>query len=289
MLSNTLYFMLTLRQKEEREFLQAWQEEREANERREELERALEIARNDKLTLESDTKRHDQAQRELDQMYNSIFSGPTPDVPEEDQMENAVNSSRDWFQQCQTLTNTEKHALDALTAADRQMANAQGNMDSALSASTVDMWGGGTFTDMMERNSLSQAQNSITQALYHMSEASRAQPDIRPLSQVNIDNGHMVSDVLFDNIFTDMAQHDRIKSADAQLKRAILELRQQVSEQQRRVRDAEAQSKQASQNLEDARGELQRIRAEAFERLAGGNYQGGYNGGYTNEAPPSYS
>jgi hypothetical protein len=279
-----------LGQKEEREFLEAWQREREATERSEELERALKMAQKDKDRLEQEKQRHDQAQTELDAMYNHIFSGPTPDLPGEDQMEDSVNACREWFQQCQMRLGSEKQALDSLAAANHSMARAQNDMREALQYSTYDMFGGGTFTDMMERDSLSRAQNNITQVSWKMSEASRAQPAIRPLSQVNIDQGHFISDVLFDNIFTDMAQHDRIKGSAAQVEQAAALLKQQIVEQQQRFRDASAQLKQASQNLEDARKELQRIRAEAFERLSGdvAMSQSGYMHGGV-EAPPAYS
>ena len=74
-----------------------------------------------------------------------------------------------------------------------------------------------------------------------------------------------------------------------QVQQAAQELRQQILAQQQRVRDADSQLKQASQNLDDTRLELQRIRAEAFERLAGGGLGGADRGSYTGEAPPSYS
>ena len=68
-------------EKEEREFLEAWQKEREATERREELQRALDNANNEKKTMEVDKANHDQAQKDLDEMYHYLFSGPTPEVP----------------------------------------------------------------------------------------------------------------------------------------------------------------------------------------------------------------
>ncbi|TKA24832.1 hypothetical protein B0A50_06561 [Salinomyces thailandicus] len=265
-------------EKEEREFLEAWQEEREAKDRRQELAKVLEIAESNQRELQNDKTKHEQAQSELDQMYNSIFSGPTPDLPNEDQMEATVRSARDHFEQCQTQAGTEKHALEALQRASQNLVHAAGEMANAHDMSRLDMWGGGTFTDMMERDGLSKAQNSVTQALRHMDEAVRTQPAIRRFSEVTIDQGHLISDVMFDSIFTDMAQHDRIKSSEAQVQKAVQQVRGQVPEQGKRVEEAEARRRQAGHDLEEARKELQRIRAEAFERLAGGG------GG-----PPAYS
>lgn len=53
------------------------------------------------------------------------------------------------------------------------------------------------------------------------------------------------------------------------MKRALYELGTQVREQQQRFMGAKFQSAQASESLEAARKDLQRIRAEAFEKLAG--------------------
>ena len=219
-------------------------------------------------------------------MYNSIFSGPTPDVPGEDEREHAVYQARDWYNQCQSALGNEKHAQQALQRANQQLSATRVDMNDALGASDVDRFGGGALFDMLERDSLSQGQVKLTECLRAMDDARRSQPAIPALSEVNIDNGHFVSDVLFDNIFTDMAQHDRITSSTAQVDRALSHLKSIMGEQNGRVRQAEEQHSQASKQLEDARVDLQRIRSEAFDRV-GGSYGGG---DYAQSgAPPAYS
>lgn len=274
-------------EKEEREFMEAWQREREAEERRETLGRALEQAEQQKRSQEADKARHDQAQEELDQMYNSIFSGPTPDVPGEDERENAVYQARDWYDQCQTALGNEKHAVDALQRANHQLLAARSDMDDALSASNVDRFGGGALFDMMERDSLSSGQVKLSECLRAMDDARRSQPAIPMLSEVYIDNGHFISDVLFDNIFSDMAQHDRIRNSTAQVDAALSHLGRIMGEQNGRVQHAQEQHWQATKYLEDARVELQRIRSEAFDRVGGSFENSGY--GQSGGAPPAYS
>jgi hypothetical protein len=274
-------------EKEEREFMEAWQREREAQERQEALGRALEQAEQQKRSQEADKARHDRAQEELDRLYNSIFSGPTPDVPGEDEREHAVYLARDWYNQCQTALGTEKHAMDALQRANQQLSAARREMDDALSASNVDRFGGGALWDMMERDALSRGQVKLSECMRAMDDARRSQPAIPMLSEVNIDNGHFISDVLFDNIFTDMAQHDRIRNSTAQVDGALSHLGRIIGEQNGRVQQAQEQHWQASKQLEDARVELQRIRSEAFDRV-GGSYEGGYYG-EAGAAPPAYS
>lgn len=129
--------------KEEREFLEAYQREKEAKEFRESLVSALEKAEGEKRKQEADIARHDTAQAELDRMYNAIFSGPTPDVPGEDEMEQAVKNARDWFQQCEMRSGNEGRAFEGIERARNWLWSALRDMDSARGHSQMDMFGGG--------------------------------------------------------------------------------------------------------------------------------------------------
>ena len=140
---------------------------------------------------------------------------------------------------------------------------------------------GGRFADMMERDSLSRGQVSLSECLRAMDDARRAQPAIPVLSEVTIDNEHMLSDVLFDGFFSDMRQHERIKSSEAQLQQALNHLSRVMGEQNQRVQGAQERIWQASRQLEDARVDLQKIRSEAFERS--GSSRGA---GFDQSAPP---
>ena len=267
--------------------LDAWQKEREAKDRRHELAKALERAENNHRDLEHNRDKHDQAQHDLDALYHSIFSGPTPEMPGEDHLEEDVREKRDRFEQCQTAVGTERHAYEALTRAHTTLQAAAADMADARDMSRVDLWGGGTFTDLMERDALSKAQNGVTQALRHMDEARRAQPAISALTNISIDQGHFISDVMFDSIFTDLAQHDRIRASQTQVDEAVRQLgRELVPAQAGRVTEARARLQEAGGLLEGARKELQRVRAEAFERVEAG---GGGGGGGAGDEPPAYT
>lgn len=263
-------------EKEEREFLEAWQREREAEDALENLRAAMSNAEAQKSTLEKEKARREQAQKELDQLYASIFSGPTPQVPGEDEVEREVQQARTWFDQCQMQSDRDGQALEALKRAGPPIVYAERNMDDARGASQMDMLGGGAFMDMMERDSLSKGQMQLSKALRHYDEARRMQPAIPALADVHIDQGHLMSDVLFDNIFSDMAQHDRIKSGQTQMGRAAAQLREETGKQEERAKAAREQVRRAQSQLEDARRRLQGVRSEAFEQFADG-------------APPAYS
>lgn len=263
-------------EKEEREFMEAWQKEREAQNSLAELKKALQTAEQEQQRLQTETSRHDGAQRELDSLYSSIFSGPTPEVPGEDQLEASLQHNKAWSDDCTNNVNLQRRAAEALHAALQALERASRNMAEALDMSRMDMWGGGTFTDMMERDALSRAQVEVTESLRHMDEARRCQPAIPQLSGINIDHGHMISDVFFDNIFSDMAQHDRIKNSNTQLQQAISQCKDLLDKQKRTFQDAVRKSRDADDATANSRLELQRIRAEAFERFACGYSAAGF-------------
>jgi chromosome segregation ATPase len=273
-------------EKEEREFLAAWQKEREAEERKSELQSALNTANDDRQRLEVEKARNETAQRDLDQLYASIFSGPTPELPGEDQLETAVQYAKQHLEQVQSQCNADCSALEALRRVENRIQSAAAAMQEALQMSRFDLMGGGSFADMMERNELSKAAVAISEALRHMDEARRLQPAITHLREIHVDMGHIVSDVMFDNIFSDMAQHDRIHETNKQLMQAMAQLKEQITMQSQRAQSAKSALNQASASMEEARNELQSIRAEAFERLSGGGINVGTAGNLS--APPPY-
>lgn len=258
--------------KEEREYVEALNAEYEAKSRRDEWTRNREVARKTHAELEQINQRHHSLQAELDAMYNSIFSGPTPDVPGEDQKEWAFREARDGFAAARQRHDAESQAFKCLIDADKFMLQALHSLADARSHSQMDMFGGGTLTDMMERDALSKAKNATDKVGMLVSQAQRLSPGIGRLGQMSIAQGHL-SDVFFDNIFSDMAMHDEIKRSQAQCEHEARNLKDLLERARVQEGVLRAQTGEAAEKLEWARRDLQQIRQEAFQRLA---------------APPSY-
>jgi hypothetical protein len=94
---------------------------------------------------------------------------------------------------------------------------------------------------------------------------------------------------MFDNIFSDMNQHERIHGSNKQLMEAVAQLKGEIEKQIQRARGTVEALKMARASMEEARLELQSIRAEAFERLAGGAGGAGAGYGAAQPPPPSYA
>lgn len=196
--------------KEEREYVEALAAENQAKSRREEWIKDRDEARKERAEFEHTDRIHKNLQAELDALYDSIFEGPSPDFPGEDEKELALRQASDAFNRVKGKHEAEIQAVKCLTDATRFMSQALFSLDDARSHSRIDMLGGGTLTDMMERDALSRAQTATDKAKMLVSQAQRLSPDVQSLGDTNIPHGHVMSDIMFDNIFSDRAQHDRI-------------------------------------------------------------------------------
>ncbi|KAK6087318.1 hypothetical protein SCUP234_01949 [Seiridium cupressi] len=263
--------------KEERDYFDALQEEHQAKEQQKNLKNLHEEAVRARTELEQQSARHTQAQRDLDGLYNSIFHGVTPEFPEEDNKERLCSLALQTYQEARSKADAQQQAVSGLQEAGKRFRNASVNIEEALDHSRMDMFGGGTMSDMMERNALNKAEMLVNDAFWHFSRAKQMDPMIHDLPPLKIAQGSLMSDVFFDNIFTDMAFHDKIKDSKMELKRCMDVLDAQLRGATSKQQELDWDQKAKSETLDEARSELQNARRDIFERTARGS-----------DGPPSY-
>lgn len=201
-------------------------------------------------------------------MYNSIFAGPSPDFPGEDQKEWAFREARDAFNTVKQRHEAEVQAVKCLQEADTFMHVAVESMADARDSSRMDMFGGGRLSDMLERDALNKAQNATDKVRMLVAQAQRISPETQGLGQINIAQGHVMGDIFFDNIFSDMAMHDRIKDSQAQCQAEAQRLKQLIVATKAKSDHLGAEASQAMDRLEYTRRDLQQFRQDTFQRLA---------------------
>ncbi|KAK4175498.1 hypothetical protein QBC36DRAFT_23787 [Triangularia setosa] len=253
--------------KEEQEYFEALQEEHRETELNKNLKDQLQQAKRVASDLEREVSQHEDVQRQLDELYSRVFRGPTPGFPEEDEQERISNAKTQAYQATKGKAEAESQALKILSEGQLRTKRAVGYMDEALMHSRRDMFGGGSFTDMMERNALSQAGREITSANMLVMQAQRMSPAVKNLPQVDIEQGNLMSDVFFDNIFSDMAFHDKIKTSRVGVVRAAMDMDGQVAAARRRLADLEGELKMREQEMREAREQLQKVRERVFESV----------------------
>lgn len=256
--------------KEEREYFDALEQEHRAKEHAKALESQLEEARRNRDDLKKPAADNAEAQKELDTLYHSIFEGKKPGFPGEDAAEQNFHEVREAYATAQANSSAEHEAVKILMKAQHLLGEARHNMSSARDASRVDMLGGGILTDMVERDKLSSAQDKMGAVSELVAQAQRQSQAVHPLRQTQIAEGHLMGDVLFDNIFSDMKFHDQIKESQSDVERTAQDLEAQIVQAKERAGQLDRQLEQVSKKLGEARGQLQTARSRAFEKVAGG-------------------
>jgi len=142
------------------------------------------------------------------------------------------------------------------------------------------------MTDMMERNEISQAQTFVDRARLYSSQAEQLCRGIPTLAYDNLQmpQGNLMSDMLFDNYFTDTAFHNKIKDGIERLRRAREGVRSNtLYPVGRRVDDAQRAKDRTAKTLLGAREALEKLRSDIMAS------QGGAVPIPANDVPPTYA
>lgn len=249
--------------KERKEYYDVLQELHEKTVINDGLRAQLEEAQRVQSEMEIANALHMEAQSDLENLYNSIFSGETPRFPEEDALEEASNAALHKYHNVRVRWEEEGRVVSALKKA-REAVNASlKHMDEARNASRMDIMGLDGIADAMERSSLAKAEVSYGEA-----KSLAAQAGYTDLPNVNLNHGHFFRDVFFDNVFTDMQFHEEIKRGQMEMQKFADALTRRMT----RARDSQVavgdELKQMEAQLEEARKRLQDKRAELFRQFA---------------------
>lgn len=257
--------------KEERDYFEAVQAHFEATRSLEALQKTLKEAEQTKQEMQTALVTHQAASAALDRLYASLFDGPTPGFPQEDEVEQEVKSTESRYHEVQGALSNEKQVVNILLRAREIMGVALTNMYQAESASRADIWGiGGSFADLAERSALARAQEAVYRVEQMMEQARRLSGEVQPLGPMTIASGDFMTDMLFDNVFSDHAFHMRIKQSSAQVVAASKRLLMEIEKGQQRVAHWQSVADRQGRTLAQARDKLHKIRRGVMDSVAGG-------------------
>ncbi|KAF2679843.1 hypothetical protein K458DRAFT_445544 [Lentithecium fluviatile CBS 122367] len=255
--------------KEEREYFDAIQQQKAAEDK---LGYIMKLKAEGETTMhryEAQAQHHDQLQRDLQILYNSIFAGPTPGFPGEDQKEAACQAANQHVQAVNAALQKQERILFALRQISTKLGETRGHLRDAHMVSQMDLFHGEPEAVTQKRNGLERAESSISQVRMLQQQLQQIAPQLY-LGPMNITSGGMWGDVVFDNVFSDMDFRDKIKASEAQIGRAWERCAELESEQEGRRRELVMELKQADARIGEARVELQKAREDAFRRVLGG-------------------
>jgi hypothetical protein len=271
--------------KEEKEYFDAMQAQKSAEDELAYAQHLKSEAHTQRTTYAASADRHTHLQSQLDALYNSIFAGPTPEFPDEDAKENDCTAASYHLGNLNQSLSREKHILFLLGQTAQKLSEARASLDNAYGMSQYDMFGGGTMASMQKRNYLERAESQIQQVRMLQDQIRHIAPEIPSLGPLQIAMGSIWSDVVFDNIFSDMEMHEKVKASMAQVESAGGACGGIIRQREGELGRIEGEVRQAGERLRSARVELQRAREETFRRVLGdAGEMGGQLPGY---APPS--
>ena len=260
--------------KEEKEYFDAIQAQKSAEDELAYVQQLKAEASQQRDKFSTSAERHKHLQSQLDALYHSIFAGHTPEFPDEDRKEEACNASSQHLSTLNQSLEKEKHILFLLGQTVQKLSEARNALDGAYGMSQYDMFGGGTMAGMQKRNYLERAESCIQQVRMLQSQVKQVAPDIPNLGPLQIAMGSIWSDVVFDNIFTDMQMHEQVKASIQQVDRAGNKCSDIIRGRENNLQKLQGEVGHANERLKNARVELQTAREDAFRRVLGGEQVG---------------
>ncbi|KAI8627082.1 hypothetical protein F5Y19DRAFT_444304 [Xylariaceae sp. FL1651] len=275
-------------EKEEKEYFEVLQKLQQAIA----LEQNLQTMRSEALDkqnkLEQDVLRHTTAQSELDNLYASIFQGPTPSFPEEDDVERQKILITKSYNSIYAELEANQEVVRILEDVAKRVQSSKLRIENALEYSRLDMLGSNR-ADFMKRNALQNAEMDLVRAQMLIMQAQRFSSEVKNLPPIQIASNNLTSDVLFDNIFTDVEFHEKIKQSRFEAERCEQDLLAQLAAAKERRQASEEKAIAQSRLLDNARAELQKVRHQIFERVANGAPQTSQSSQLDEDAPPPYT
>ncbi|EJD05295.1 uncharacterized protein FOMMEDRAFT_154528 [Fomitiporia mediterranea MF3/22] len=253
--------------KEEREYIEAAQNEHNENMALSELKAAAEDARTKKAELESKVSLRKEMLRKLNELYESAFDGPSPDFPEEDAAEDELHEAEVNFEHVQMRFSHEKNVLDILDQAASCANQAQLALQNANLSATYDTWQiGGAWAQMAEADDLLRAQTLAAQAHRLMQRARGLQPLVHPILPGKIVSPEWVH-VVFDNMYTDFMFQQKIKQSIGSVRDYQQAIDRECTASEERVKNLTQEAKDAREFLTSRRRQLVAIRREILARI----------------------
>ncbi|CAG8953898.1 hypothetical protein HYFRA_00010859 [Hymenoscyphus fraxineus] len=151
------------------------------------------------LSLAQEAAANDVAKKDLDELYKSIFSGETPELPGEDKKEQLVTEAETSFNAVQSRMSTENEAWKALKDAERDLALALNNLSSAKHPVVSDFWNYGSFVDMSKDSKLGNAHRNISEVKNHIAMAREIQPLIHSIENLDAPELRFMGEMAFNH------------------------------------------------------------------------------------------
>ncbi|RSM15298.1 hypothetical protein CEP52_000793 [Fusarium oligoseptatum] len=242
--------------REEQDYFETLQQTHQAQEHNSTLKAQLAEAQTTLQSAQNLVQRHRGVQRQLDELYDDIFSGPTPDFPEEDEKEQESNDALAAYFTTKAKLEAHSKAVELQEQAAQTMMMALQHMDKALIAHR-------TSSTLMERRALNQAKDDIQQTKRTIDQLSKLELDNGVLSRFNTEP--LIRQL--NSTLGDVWGRIDIKHICEEAARCASTLDDALSYARMKRTSVERELKEREFEMEEARQRLQKVREGIFERV----------------------
>lgn len=253
--------------KEEREYFAVLGTQSKVEKRRQLLQQDYDEAVRAQVPLEKDAKEHEDTHGKIDTLYETLFAGPTPEFPREDEREHRFYAARGKNEATKETIRAARRALRILKASEANLKRAQISLRNADQQATDSIF---FFDDALLSlrlgnqyivyaiNSTSRFDEHLTPLLLEMAAAKRELDACLNASKIGVDVAFSRNCI---PTIVALAQ-DNLSATEVALEK-LVGLTKQM--EQTSLGDIRGTARQ----LEDTRQELQQVRQGIFEEVAG--------------------
>jgi hypothetical protein len=228
-------------------------------------------AQQTQVVIEAAEADHKSALKALDTLYEAIFGGPTPGMPEEDQEELAVAEADHKLGELETKLRNEKQALEILDQAAPVLSRLVTHLAKAISASASGLENpGGDFMNDEERVALKAAKAIADELDKLIQQAQAASTAVKGITIVKVPEGHYRGLPWRTNERREIEFYNTLFETRRQAIIRVDGLRQEQRRSRERIEALEQNVKDVQKDLQKGRVRLQEIRRNAFGEVMEG-------------------
>ncbi|KAG8722379.1 hypothetical protein FRC08_002860 [Ceratobasidium sp. 394] len=256
-------------QKEEAEYIEAYRQEQEARDELNMLTRERderEIASIDLVQKEQTIK---ECKKKIDALYQGLFSGPTPDYPEEEEAERRFKRSESDYTTCQVQLNNETNALTKLVNAEKALRICINKLRD-LSNAQNPLGLGGDWNEIFVNVQLSSALLDATMVKKFMRDAQECvRGSIGYVGEITVCSQEYSTEIINDRYVRVPLPNlaEKIEQNIQHLQQCHTRLAGEVDSCHARVSDHHSRLKHHAKNMQTLRKELARVRCEIMLRM----------------------
>ena len=143
-----------------------------------------------------------QLKAQLDALLERVFSGPTPEFPDEDQLESDVARCLGYLNDATRDFPMYQNILGLLSQAESEAQQAVNALSQAGNMNTVDMFSDSRGVDLMKQSMIQRGREHGDRCNMVLNQCRQVMPGLPGLANINLSGTDLFLDVIFDNIFT---------------------------------------------------------------------------------------